>query len=244
MIQIYPLLLLCVAALLLESEARIGVTSKKIASTEEDRELGNYGYGNGNGNNYGYGYNRNQGNNQANSNGNNNNYYNNYNNYNNYRRYRYYGNGQGGNGSDVNNDDQVEDDQVEIYDDDADTTDNTTNYQNTTTWRGYISSVESEMEQNFYNWYESPPGQWTTAQWAWFSGLLTLALGLFVCIFMCCSSCCKDEKERNRSESTYDFDDYTSMDSRKGSFMTKDSGDSTEFDDNATYDSIMRLRSD
>ena len=51
------------------------------------------------------------------------------------------------------------------------------------------------------------------------------------------------EKEINREDTAYDFDDYTSIDSRKQSFMTK-SSESTDFDDNATYDSIMRLRSD
>jgi hypothetical protein len=222
-LQSCQLLFICAATLILASDGRLGVPSKDVAYLEEDRDLGyyrqyynnNYGYKNGN-----------------NNNNNNNNYNNNRNNNNNNRRYynRYYR--QGGNGW---NDTSTDDDQVQTDDDDANVTDS-----NNSSW---FSAMESEVEQNFYSWYESPPGEWTTAQWAWFSGLLILTFGLVYSMCMCCISCCKGEKERSRNDSSQDFDEYTSIDSRKGSFMTKES-ESTDFDDNATYDSIMRLRSD
>jgi hypothetical protein len=225
-LQSCQLLFICAATLILASDGRLGVPSKDVAYLDEDRDLGYYNrqyY-----NNY-YGYKN--GNN--NNNNNNNNYNNNRNNNNNNRRYynRYYR--QGGNGW---NDTSTDDDQVQTNDDDAaNVTDN-----NSSSW---FSAMESEVEQNFYSWYESPPGEWTTSQWAWFSGLLILTLGLVYSMCMCCISCCKGEKERSRNDSSQDFDEYTSIDSRKGSFMTKES-ESTDFDDNATYDSIMRLRSD
>ena len=218
------------------SEARIGDAPKEV-SPDEDRDLAYYGNNN------------------------------NYNNNNNNRRY--YGGGGGGNGGggryyygrryyrqyyNQNNngsnenagDDTVDadDNEVETYYNETDDTGNATDYDSDfSAWRGYISSLESEAEVKFYEWYQAPPGEWTTEQWAWFSGILTLTLGLLFCICMCCTSCCESEKEVNREGTAYDFDDYTSIDSRKGSFMTKGS-ESTDFDDNATYDSIMRLRSD
>lgn len=230
--QVYQFLLCCIVALFFVSEARIG-EAPKVVSPDEDRDLAYYGknkyyrryYGGGGSGGSGGRYYR--------------------------RKYyggRYYGRYyKNSNGSNENaGDDAVDanDNEIETYYNETEDTGNATDYEfDLSTWRGYISSLESEAELKFYEWYQAPPGEWTTEQWAWFSGALTLTLGLLFCLCMCCTSCCESEKEINREDTAYDFDDYTSIDSRKGSFMTKGS-ESTDFDDNATYDSIMRLRSD
>jgi len=243
--QAYQFLLCCIVALFFVSEARIGEAPKEvIVSPDEDRDLAYYGQNNYNRRYYGGG--GGGGNGNGNGNGNNARYYR--------RKYyngRYYGRyyNQNSNGSNENenaNDDAADanDNEVETYYNETEDTGNATDYDSDlSTWRGYISSLESEAELRFYEWYQAPPGEWTTEQWAWFTGMISLTLGLLFCLCMCCSSCCESEKEINREDTAYDFDDYTSIDSRKQSFMTK-SSESTDFDDNATYDSIMRLRSD
>lgn len=248
--QVYQFLLYCIFALFSVTEARIGEAQKEVSvSPDEDRDLAYYGQNNYNGRYYGGGGNGN-GNGNDNGSGNSNVYGNgNGNGGRNYRRYyynngRYYGRyyNQNSNGSNENY--NAVDDAVDADDNEVETYYNETeDTGNATTWRGYISSLESEAELRFFEWYQAPPGEWTTEQWAWFSGIISLTLGLLFCLCMCCSSCCESEKEKNREDTAYNFDDYTSIDSRKQSFVTK-SSESTDFDDNATYDSIMRLRSD
>jgi len=229
--QTYQILLL-VAIFCLSSAAQIR-GSVEAVEKEEPRDLyynynNNRNYqnnGNGGGGNYGYGYYRRR-------------YYN-----------RYYQNKNNNNQNEATDDTVQEDDQGDNqqYDDAVNV--NGTYYENathTTSWREQVYHYEEMMEQDFYQWYESPPGDWTTSQWAWFGGALTALMSFVFCMCLCCGSNAEEKKEKRRKESEYDFDDYTSMDSsvRKGSsFVTKES-DSTEFDDNATYDSIMRLRSD
>lgn len=129
------------------------------------------------------------------------------------------------------------------YDDDA-YYNNSTHWYDGNAWVTKAMSYEEEAEANFWAWYATPPGEWTAVQWAWFSGLMVLLIGISFCLCMCCSNFQEDPAvAKTRKQSEYDFDDYTSVDSKR-SFMTSNSSADTEWDDNATYDSIMRLRSD
>lgn len=126
---------------------------------------------------------------------------------------------------------------------------------------GSTNAVE-EVEERFWEWYQSPPADWTPAQWAWFSGLLSFGVGFLFCCCLGCASLCVETQEKicccgRRTD--YD-DSYRSIDREKSqSFMTLNSqashlsttGGSTNVslntprsdDDDATYDSIMRMRS-
>ncbi len=134
------------------------------------------------------------------------------------------------------------DDAVEIDDSQGD--DYIASYlaNNTSTdWKSRVSYAETHVKEELVRWYYTPPGEWTSEEWALSGGLAALVLGTVFCICMCCCRPSDELPERKRRNSTYDFDDYTSLDSRK---VSSSSGSSTESDDNATYDSIMRLRSD
>ena len=129
---------------------------------------------------------------------------------------------------------QVDDAQVDdAQGDDAQGDDNVS-----TSW----ASIQGQATTEFQRFYHTSPGEWSTWEWAIAGGACTILIGFVLCICVCCNSGSKERKSRN--ESKYDFDDYTSLESRKGSSSSGASGESTDFDDNATYDSIMRLRSD
>lgn len=192
---------------------------------------------------------------------NSNNNYRNYNNANGYNRYGYYA---AGNRSyyknknqkyyknnnqyyqqqdDAQADDAGAEEQNEYFDDDASGSDD----------NSATSFVPSEIEEKFWQWYESPPSQWTAGQWAWFSGILVMSVGFMFCCCLGCANLCMEGQDRacnsNNNNTKEKFDDYTSLDSgKRGSFMTlqtKESGSTTgdTVDDDATYDSIMRMRS-
>ncbi len=145
------------------------------------------------------------------------------NNYYNNQQNNYYNNG---------NDDQAEEDQ-EYEENDADN-----DYGNSND-DGSSSFIPSEVEEKFWAWYESPPSQWTAAQWAWFSGILFFTVGFMFCCCLGCANVCMEGQERVCEK---DGDDYTSMDSgKRGSFTTN--GSTVIDDDDQTYDSIMRMRS-
>lgn len=225
---IQKLLIFIIFSNLIRCEARIGGSSGE----ENDRDLGYYGYANqhyyggGGGKRY-YGGGRH--------------YYGGGRRYYRYYKKRYY-NHRDYYGSDGSNAaDDVEDYGTEITDDLQESY-GTSNY-NATSWRGKISALEAQAEESVYKLYESSPGQWTSGQWILVSAVLAVTLGMVICACFCCSSCCGRGEKKSRKGREYDFDDYTSIDSRRGSFMTKGS-ESTDFDDNATYDTIMRLRSD
>lgn len=169
---------------------------------------------------------------------------------------KYYQGGDEDDGAAQNNDDLADDaaanDDGNIDDDggynpyDDDTyNSNSTSWYDGNAWVSKAMSYEEEAERSFWAWYATPPGEWTALQWAWFSGLMVLLVGISFCTCMCCSNCQEESAAatKTRKQSEYDFDDYTSVDSKR-SFMTSNSSADTEWDDNATYDSIMRLRSD
>jgi hypothetical protein len=112
-------------------------------------------------------------------------------------------------------------------------------------WYTRIVNAEKQFETDLKTWYYTPPGEWTAQEWGLFGGLAAILVGTLFCFCMCCCYSGGDKSyiTRQRASSTYDFDDYTSIDSRKAS-SSSSSGSSTESDDSATYDSIMRLRSD
>ncbi len=221
------------------SEAHIRGANKaddrELDAENEDRDLQYYAnrryryywggyYGNGNGNKnmyYRRYYNRNK-------------YYNK-NKY--YQKNKYYG--DDGATDDATDDaaEEAMEDEIIYYDDMVDL--------NSTDWVSTLKDYEAQAEESFFNWYRTPPGEWSSEQWAWFSGLMLLFVGVSFCACSCCcSSSTPDESAKERKAPLYDLDDYTSVGSRNGSFMTSNSSASTEWDDNATYDSIMRLRSD
>lgn len=207
---------------------------RELDAENEDRDLQYYAnrryryywtpyYGNNNSNNkkmyYRRYYNRNK-------------YYNN-NKY--YNKNKYYG--DDGANDDATDDAEAMEDEIIYYDDMVDL--------NSTDWVSTMKNYEAQAEESFFNWYRTPPGEWSSEQWAWFSGLMLLFVGVSFCACSCCcSSSSTDESAKERKTPLYDLDDYTSVGSRNGSFMTSNSSASTEWDDNATYDSIMRLRSD
>ena len=201
--------------------------------------------------------------------------------YNNYRRnyypnnQRYYGGGRnyGGYGygsnqnynnnnyqqyydEDDNEGDNEQNDNEEY--DDASANDGSTNDDG-----AYSNMIPSDIEEKFWQWYESPPSDWTGAQWAWFSGILSVTVAFMFCCCLGCANLCAEGSSCCGNKS--DFDDYASIDHDKsGSFMTlntKVNGDASTMggstnvslntaesdddgpDDDATYDSIMRLRS-
>jgi hypothetical protein len=226
---IHPLLIFIILSALVQCEARVGGSS---VQQNEDRDLGYYGYANqhyygGGGGKHYYGGGRH--------------YYGGGRRYYRYYKKRYYNQkeyyGSGG----KNAVEDVDEYTTESTDDLLDSSGE--NYYNETTWRAKISALESQAEESVFELYQTSPGEWTLEQWLLVSGILALTLGMVVCTCCCCSSCCGRGDKKGRKQSEYDFDDYTSIDSRKGSFMTKGS-ESTDFDDNATYDTIMRLRSD
>lgn len=215
-LRLHHLLIACIALLAVVAEARVG--GKKA-----DREL--Y-YGGGGGARqyyrqhryYGGGYYARR-------------YYNRY-----YHQNKYYQN-------QVANDDATADAAVDGDDEYYNANGNSTTVG---TWREKIDEVEGRIEEEFISWYETSPGEWTSDQWAWFSFFLIFVLCIFSCACISCINCCKGKKDKKkRQNQKYDFDDdYTSVGaSTKESFFTKGS-QSSEFDDTATYDSIMRLRSD
>lgn len=162
-------------------------------------------------------------------------YYNRY-----YRQNKYYQNNQ------VANDDATADGDEAAVDGDDGYYNADGNSTTVGTWREKIDEVEGRIEEEFINWYETSPGEWTSDQWAWFSFFLIFVLCIFSCACISCINCCKGkEDKKKRKNQKFDFDDdYTSVGtSTRGSFFTKGS-QSSEFDDTATYDSIMRLRSD
>jgi hypothetical protein len=121
----------------------------------------------------------------------------------------------------------------------------------------YNSIVPTELEEKFWQWYESPPSDWTSAQWAWFSGILVVTVGFMFCCCLGCANLCMEGSDRAFNKKEYD--DYHLDRDKSGSFMTLNTkgsdgytagGDSAgsvntaeSGDDDATYDSIMRLRS-
>lgn len=180
--------------------------------------------------------------------------------YYNYNKRRYYANDDDANLANAGDDGAAVDDAVSADDtaaqgddvqiDDGQGDDYIASYLSNNTssgWRGTISSVEEQVRDEFRTWYYTPPGEWTTEEWALLGGISALILGSVFCICMCCCrpSSGFDGAEKTRRASTYDFDDYTSIDSRKGSSKGSSASDSSiDSDGNATYDSIMRLRSD
>ena len=113
-------------------------------------------------------------------------------------------------------------------------------------WYTRIVNAEKQVELDLKTWYYTPPGEWTAQEWGLFGGLAAILFSTLFCLCMCCCYSGGNKSSyitRQRASSTYDFDDYTSIDSRKAS-SSSSSGSSTESDDSATYDSIMRLRSD
>ena len=185
-------------------------------------------YNQGNGNNRGYGYYAAKRYYYNQSNKNQNEYYQSNN--------QYYGYQQ----DDAQVDDAGAEDQNENTDDASGSDDN-----NASTF------IPSEIEEKFWQWYESPPSQWTAGQWAWFSGILVVTIGFMFCCCLGCANLCMEGQDRacNNKNTKGNFDDYTSLDSAKrGSFMTletKDSGSATgdTVNDDASYDTIMRMRS-
>ncbi len=202
------------------------------------------------------------------------------NNYNQYRKWmQYYANNNAGNGGgyyrngggyyggwyykmknqkkqyygDDQADDQAADDQAnaEEIDDQANNEDGEENYYaDDGSNNGATSFIPSEIEEEFWRWYESPPSQWTGAEWAWFSGILVVTVGFMFCCCLGCANLCMEGQERACNHEKQDnFDDYTSLESgKRGSFTTlhtKDSASTTgeTIQDDATYDSILRMRS-
>jgi hypothetical protein len=152
---------------------------------------------------------------------------------------------------DANAADNAADDAASNNDDgaDADTDDANSSGDDT-----FSNVIPSDLEEKFWQWYESPPSQWTAAQWAWFGGILSVTVGFMFCCCLGCANLCMEGQERACNPKP-EFDDYTSIDSdKRGSFMTLNTkpsastnGDASvntdNMDDDATYDSIMRLRS-
>ena len=242
------LLFIITALLVVPLEARIGTSG-----TDERRNLGNNsynGYYNG-GNGYGYYGQKQRG--KYVYNGSAQSYYVTYyprnRQYNSNRRF-YYPNGNRNRNGDDNygyNDDNTA--STTYYDNDDDGNNNGDDGNETVysdDWKGTITKYEKEAEKSIRKWYETSPNDWTTGQWLWFGGAMFGLLGFVLCAFNCCRCCSNNSKDVGRSGRgvEYDHDDYTSIDSRKSSFLSKDGSESTDFDDNATYDSIMRLRSD
>lgn len=184
-------------------------------------------------------------------------YYRNYSNQrNNYMGHRYYGGyyGYGGkqykanygnNGYYKNTDDDNagNDDQNQDTDD---ANQGSNEEENETDDLSFSNIFSSDLEEKFWEWYDSPPSDWTKPEWAWFSGTLVTVVGLIFCCCVGCAKLCTDSQDRACSKDQ-DFDDYVSIDSAKrGSFMTIDttgSGDGTVVSDDRTYDSILRMRS-
>ena len=119
-----------------------------------------------------------------------------------------------------------------------------------------FASVTADIEEKFWQWYQSPPSDWTAGQWAWFSGILVSSVLFMCCCCVGCASLCAQGKDKACNPT--EIDDYTSIggtSNQRGSFMTlntKRSGASspggsstaeTIVDDDATYDTILRMRS-
>ena len=90
-----------------------------------------------------------------------------------------------------------------------------------------IVRAEKMAEEKFWELYKNPPSDWNSSQWGFFGGLIASLIGYLIFCYICCKCCCG----RNREGKEY-MDDYTSAASTH-----------TSFQDDMTYDSIMRLRS-
>ena len=218
--------LLSLAAMFMCSEAGIRGSNHG----REGRELdGNY-YQNRQYNNY---YNNNNNNRNANNyynnnNNNRNNYYRYYNKNNNYNNNNNNNNYNNNNNNNNNNNDDVDD----VY---AVTDDNLTNSTNDSSLSATISNMENQAMESFSSWYQSSPGDWTSQQWGFLAGLTLVVGGLIVCFVKCCCACCCGRNE-------YDsFDEYVAMDSKR--HLKGVQSESTDIDDDATFDQVMRLRS-
>ena len=242
-----------VQSLKLEKNSKLrggnSIKSPSIATVEEERTLKNNNQNNKNNQDY---YRQ-----WVNYNNNGGGYYRNYNQRNNYMGHRYYGryygyvaqqnkmnyakNGYYNNGGYGNAGDENE----EGLNND---TDDGTDDKSSTDDLNFSSLIPSDFEEKFWEWYESPPSEWTGPQWAWFSGTLLTLIGLmFCCCVGCANLCSKSQDHTCTSGQDQDYDDYVSLDNEKrGSFMTLDtkgSADNTVSDDDQTYDSIIRMRS-
>lgn len=100
---------------------------------------------------------------------------------------------------------------------------------------GTFSRYEQQAQESFSNWYQTSPGDWTSQQWAFVGGTTVLIGGLIICFIKCFHSCCCGRND-------YDFDDYVAMDSKRNGLKEIQS-ESTDIDDDATLDQVMRLRS-
>mmetsp|Transcript_15127 Transcript_15127/g.18433 ORF Transcript_15127/g.18433 Transcript_15127/m.18433 type:complete len:248 (+) Transcript_15127:291-1034(+) len=157
-------------------------------------------------------------------------------------------------------DDATDDDDANV-DDTGDTNENEDNNQDIDGSGNSTGYQPSEWEEQFWEWYDSPPAEWTNIEWAWVSGAVSIGIAFLFCCCMGCVKVTQDTHDRAcgdkyNAEKYYNFDDYTSVDdSTKGSkswvtLNTKnkngqdgDTDDDGTINDDATYDSIMRMRS-
>ena len=227
------LLLLSAATLFIVSDARIRGSK---GNENEERQLGSYyKYGRNNNNNRNrnyYYYNQNKNANNYNNNGGGQSYYGNKSNY--YVNNKYYNDDNAGNNGDDNGDDAyqaVGDDKWNTYYDDD-------------TLAGTWSNYEKEAQATFTAWYQTPPGDWTPTEWGFLGGIIVLVFGLIVCLLKCCCCCCGRDKRSNVVENTESFD-YVGVGNKKSGLLESSRSESTctDFDDDATFDQVMQLRS-
>jgi len=167
-------------------------------------------------------------------------YYNNYHNNNNNNNNNNGGNNYYYNGNvDANDVDDNNNGGDDVYGGVGD--DKWTTYDADDSLSGKWSNYEKEAEEQLYEFYQTPPGDWTSAEWGFVLGTVALVFGLIACLFKCCCCCCgrKNQQPLNNKDS---FDGYVTMDSKKSGLLESES-ESTDVDDDSTYDPVMRLRS-
>jgi len=125
--------------------------------------------------------------------------------------------------------------------DDAIDNGSSSNYTNNT-WIQKAIQYEQNAEEQFWQLYSNPPSDWTANQWGFFSGFMTFSVAMLLCLCVSCTCCCgkKETEPQEQYNNEFGYSDYTSVNKPKSKTNPVYESD----DDDTTYDSIMRLRSD
>ncbi len=116
------------------------------------------------------------------------------------------------------------------------------NYNDDDSLSAKISNYEKQAEETFSEWYQTPPGEWSGAEWGLLVTTIFATCAVLACLYNCFRCCCCGSR---KSVDHNNFDGYVGMSTKSSGLLSSRSESTcgTDVDDDATFDQVMRLRS-